>query len=48
MAIELPSVGVYAAYGFTGLGIILVAVGAVVTLTKSWNRYTDLDDELSR
>lgn len=48
LAIQLPGVGVYAAYGIFGLGFILLFMGAVVTLTKKWNTYTDLDDELTR
>lgn len=48
LAIQLPGIGVYAAYGIFGLGSILLFMGTVVTLTKKWNTYTDLDDELTR
>lgn len=48
MAMQLPSIGVYTAYGISSLGLILVLVGIVVTLTKSWQLdYEQFDDELN-
>lgn len=47
MALGLPYIGTYAAYGFFGLGFILVLVGIVATITKSWTHYDNLDDELT-
>lgn len=46
MALELKSIGAYVAYGVTGLGSILIIVGIVATLTRRWNSYENLDDEL--
>lgn len=48
LAIQLPDIGVYAAYGIFGLGITLLLIGFILSLTKRWNTYTNLDDELSR
>lgn len=47
MALELPSIGLYVAYGVMGLGSILVIVGLIATLTRRWNSYENLDDELT-
>lgn len=47
MALELPSIGIYVAYGVMGLGSILVIVGLIATLTRRWNSYENLDDELT-
>lgn len=47
IAIQLPSIGLYLAFGVSGLGIILLAVGAILTYTKSWSAYENLDDEPS-
>ncbi|XP_055308069.1 protein croquemort isoform X3 [Sitodiplosis mosellana] len=48
IALQLPSIGMYLAYGVSGLGFILLLVGAVLTYTKSWTTtYENLDDELT-
>lgn len=51
----LPSIGVYAAYGFGGIGLLLLVIGGILTITKSWkNSHTEFhnedenDDELRR
>lgn len=48
VAIMLPSVGVYTAYGFAVFGVILLLVGGLLTANRSWNGYTQYhnDDEL--
>jgi len=52
LAVMLPTVGVYAAYGIAGLGIILILIGIAVTLTNSWNPHSrfqnESDNELER
>lgn len=58
MAIAAPTLGIYTAYGFATLGIIVLLIGAVLTLTKSWGaaamQHTEFrnedadDDELRR
>lgn len=45
MAIQLPEIGIYAAYGIAGLGLVLVIVGGIATYTKRWNSYETLEDE---
>lgn len=47
IAIQLPSIGLYLAFGVSGLGFILLAVGAILTYTRSWSSYENLDDELT-
>lgn len=47
VALELPTIGAYVAYGISGLGVILLIVGIVATVTKRWNSYENLDDELT-
>lgn len=54
LAVMASAIGVYVAYGFASLGAILVLVGIVLTVSKSWrsNAHTrfenDTDDELQR
>ncbi|KAJ6649883.1 Protein croquemort [Pseudolycoriella hygida] len=52
LAVNLPSYGVYAAYGIAGLGAILLIVGIILSLTNSWNRrerfQNESDNELER
>lgn len=54
MAILAPDLGLYVAYGVAALGAILLLVGIVLTLTKSWSRREQFvnedsnDDELQR
>lgn len=45
MAIQLPEIGIYSAFGVGGLGLILVLVGAIVTYTKRWSNYDNLDND---
>ncbi|XP_031627454.1 protein croquemort-like isoform X2 [Contarinia nasturtii] len=45
IALQLPSIGLYLAAGVSGLGIILLLVGAILTITKSWSAYQNLEDE---
>lgn len=47
IAIQLPTVGSYVAFGISGLGIVLLLVGAIATLTRQWNTYENLDDEVT-
>lgn len=51
----LPVIGVYAAYSFGGIGILLIVIGGILNFTKSWrNSHTEFhnedenDDELRR
>lgn len=55
MALLAPSIGLYVAYGFASLGVILLVVGLVLTFSKSWNNphtqflnESEQDDELQR
>lgn len=50
LAVMLPNIGVYAAYGILGLGAIILIVGITLSLTKKWNPHSrfqnDSDNEL--
>lgn len=45
MALQLPEIGTYSAFGILGLGAILLCFGAVATITKKWTNYANLDEE---
>lgn len=45
MALQLPTIGIYLAIGIGGLGSILLSVGLIATITKSWNNYSNLVEE---
>lgn len=45
MAIQLPGIGSYVAWGVGGLGFILVLVGGIVTYSKRWSNYDNLDND---
>jgi len=50
LAVMLPDIGVFAAYGIVGLGGLLLIIGITLTLTKKWNPphrlQNDSDDEV--
>lgn len=47
IVIQLPSYGLYLAYGISGLSLILLLAGAVLIWRRDSGAYQNLDDELS-
>lgn len=50
LAVMLPSIGVYVAYGILGLGAIILIVGITLSITNKWSSHSrfenDSDNEL--
>lgn len=46
LALSLPGLGFYVACGLFTVAVIIIVVGIVLSLTKSWVRSTQEDEEV--